>query len=86
MSFEITVKTLEGNRFCTFTLTKENIPSIGDKASFMSEELGHIQVKVTERDFTYNFPKVTDPFYKHLGKPNAYGCVLIVEQLSEAKE
>jgi hypothetical protein len=81
MSFEVTVKTAKGERLCTFNLKKENIPSIGDKASFMSEELGHIAVKVIDRDFTYNFSKVTDPFDKHLGKPNVYGCALIVESL-----
>jgi hypothetical protein len=52
----------------------------------MSEELGHIAVKVIDRDFTYNFSKVTDPFDKHLGKPNVYGCALIVEPLPVTKD
>lgn len=81
MSFEVSVNTVEGQRLCTFTLKKESIPGVGDKASFKSNELGHIRVKVIERDFTYNFPKVVDPFDKHIGKPNEFGCVLIVEAL-----
>lgn len=81
MSFEVTVNTVEGHRLCTFTLNKERIPAVGDKASFKSNELGHIRVKVIERDLTYNFPKVIDPFDKHIGKPSEFDCLLIVEQL-----
>jgi hypothetical protein len=32
MSFEVSVNTVEGHRLCTFTLKKENIPGVGDKA------------------------------------------------------
>lgn len=82
MSFEVSVKTIEGNRLCTFTLKKESIPCVGDTASFLSAELGHIRVKIIERDFKYHFHKVVDPFDKHMGKPNEFDCVLIVEQLT----
>lgn len=81
MSFEVTVKTVKGERLCTFTSKKELLPSIGDKASFMSTELGDIRVKIIERYFNYYFPKVADPFDKHIGKANNFGCTLIVEQL-----
>ncbi len=81
MSFEVTVKTVKGERLCTFTSKKELFPSIGDNASFISAELGDIKVKVVERDFNYYFPKVVDPFDKHIGKSNSFGCTLIVERL-----
>ena len=81
MSFEVTVQTVKGDRLCTFTSKKELLPSVGDKASFMSAELGHIRVKIIERDFNYYFPKVVDPFDKHIGKSNSFGCTLFVEQL-----
>lgn len=81
MSFEVTIKTVKGERLCTFTSKKELLPLVGDKASFISTELGHIRVKIIERDFNYNFPKVVDPFDKHIGKSNSFDCTLIVEQL-----
>jgi hypothetical protein len=77
MSFEVTVKTVEGESLCTFISKKDLIPSIGDNASFMSGELGHISVKIIKRDFNYYFPDVVD---KYLGKPNSFGCTLIVEK------